>query len=883
MSNNKREEEIETKEKNVIIDNFDFVLINKNDMEQIKKFANNNKINDDSTNISEEMKNTEQSISKTIFEINSENDKNSKIIKAKFLYMPFISLDTKNYFIKTEKEVIEQITKKLNTNYQDNNLSQILEKNSKTINKEILNHLFSGIKQDFFSISTFIWKSLNKNKLLKKLYIEKSLIYFYNRKDILKEKIILINVDFIKNCGSIIAHIYKRLKKNNNIKDKASFENAINKVIEQNVKVKYDFDNHFLGKNLKPENLEILNYFKKIRSKYFILPEVIYLIDLFSPIKKIIIDINISEKEYNQQLFYYYILCIFHIQFLFKNIETIKFSIFNEEIFNNKYKDFEMQLYILKYFTSYKINKKCKYKTNINKSYNKTEESFLNEYKLIDVKKQNNSNENLTINKDNKNNFFLTINKNEHKKEIPEFIDNILEMILITIFSLNYHKALQNLELKLIDTYNDEIKDYFEKNLKLKIENFGLFDLIYNKLIKLKSINFELNLFDLITFRKLLEILYNNIDIHTLKLSFFASDYFYSSPYLYKIYQQNVKAKIIKHNYNEKNHFNDIFYKKIFPHFSRYLSYLFEIIKNKKLSTISLNINIPSPILNDEKYIIIIIKFIINIFILCYNDKDSEARELSILSPPLIIDGRKYLFFDEFLQSINIKSQYLLILNIRLKFYYIKNIYKFIPEKLRILNIGDFDIFSLKFFVNNITDYKFIKHSSLQQLSIKLNDTIIKFSDELQLIIAKLFNINIQNLLLYFYTNVQINLNEFQEIINLLQNNWIFNYVLSFNYNSNEVIKNNYLLTKELKYIIPKEPKISRSVNIVDYKEDANDNEQKQLASFSYINFFLRNLINKANNSKEIDFYLYKKICSNIFIYLYIAGIPIINFYEKDI
>ena len=104
MSNNKSEEENKTKEKILIIDNFDFVLINKNDMEQIKKFANNNKINDDSTNISEEMKNTEQSISKTISEINSENDKNGKIIKTKFLCMPYISLDTKNYFIKTEKE-----------------------------------------------------------------------------------------------------------------------------------------------------------------------------------------------------------------------------------------------------------------------------------------------------------------------------------------------------------------------------------------------------------------------------------------------------------------------------------------------------------------------------------------------------------------------------------------------------------------------------------------------------------------------------------------------------------------------------------------------------------------------------------------------------------
>ena len=76
-----------------------------------------------------------------------------------------------------------------------------------------------------------------------------------------------------------------------------------------------------------------------------------------------------------------------------------------------------------------------------------------------------------------------------------------------------------------------------------------------------------------------------------------------------------------------------------------------------------------------------------------------------------------------------VKNQYLLFLNIRLKFYYIKNIYKFIPEKLRILKIGDFDIFSLKLFVGKITEYKFIKNYSLQPFSIKMNDKIIKFNN----------------------------------------------------------------------------------------------------------------------------------------------------------
>ena len=41
-----------------------------------------------------------------------------------------------------------------------------------------------------------------------------------------------LDITFLKNCGSILAHTYKRLKKVN-IKDKDSFLNAIDKVLEK--------------------------------------------------------------------------------------------------------------------------------------------------------------------------------------------------------------------------------------------------------------------------------------------------------------------------------------------------------------------------------------------------------------------------------------------------------------------------------------------------------------------------------------------------------------------------------------------------------------------------------------------------------------------------
>ena len=95
-----------------------------------------------------------------------------------------------------------------------------------------------------------------------------------------------------------MGYIYKRLKKVN-IKAQDSFSNAINKVIEQKINVKYNFDNCFSEKSgtLKPKNLEIISYFKNIRKNYIINPEIIFLMNLFSRIKKVIIDINIFSKE----------------------------------------------------------------------------------------------------------------------------------------------------------------------------------------------------------------------------------------------------------------------------------------------------------------------------------------------------------------------------------------------------------------------------------------------------------------------------------------------------------------------------------------------------------------------------------------------------------
>ena len=81
--------------------------------------------------------------------------------------------------------------------------------------------------------------------------------------------------------------------------------------------------------------------------------------------------------------------------------------------------------------------------------------------------------------------------------------------------------------------------------------------------------------------------------------------------------------------------FNDRFFKNIYHYFEKNLNSLFEILKNKNYKIFSIILNIPSPILNNDKYILAIIKFIMNIFILFFDDEESITED--ILRPHQVI------------------------------------------------------------------------------------------------------------------------------------------------------------------------------------------------------------------------------------------------------
>ena len=897
------------------MDDFDFELIYSHDIDKLKEIDNcNNKISDISTTISEGMKDIEYSNSNNNLELKLESDKNPLFNKA------YISLDSKNYFRKSDPKESEELIKKFKIKYQKIKLSQKLKELSELIREKIYEILFPNTKKTFFSICLESSKFLDKYDCLNKIRIEKNLNFFFSNQKKYDDETIFFDNIFINNCGPILGHVYNRLSKFK-IKSENSFVNAINTIINKKVNVKNDFDSYFIGKNVKFENLEKIKYFRKIKKKFIIQPEIIYLINLFHPVKKIIIDINIKEKEYSLQFFHFFVLCIFTIPYIMKDINSIKFTAFNEALLKDRIEVNEEKLNHDKIF-SYKKNKTPKIISKKEKINTDENESFLSNYKLIEVKNKipknwytferktanqmsygnlqdliekpiqsNNTNLNIIKNKSSQINVERKFIQNwfMFQEEASTSLDNtavvckILEMIIIIFLSFDKFEKIESFELILVDSLYSELSNYFKNRFKTKVDNFHILNVVYNKLIGVGKLYLEINSFDLITFNELLNIIYNS-KASTLQLSLFTKEIMYSSSYLYKIYRQTIKRKLIKEEIYDKSKkrkikINEIYFKSIYHHFVKNLNSLFEILKNKKLSKFDIILNVPPQILNDDKYIIVIIKFIINIFILFFYDENSLMYELSVISPSLIINGAKYLFMDEFLQNNNIKNDNLLILDIRLKFYNIRSLHKFIPQKLKILNIGDFDAFSFRYFVDNITKYNFVKNTSLQQLSIKLNNNILILDEEIRLILAKLFNINIPNLLLYLYTNIKIDYYEYHEILKLLQYNWIYNYYLSFNNESKPIIKQNYGKVNQLIHIIPKEPGYSKMGNVLDYLEGK---KVKQPPSFLDIYYCIKKIIYRVNQGKDIDFYSLKIITSNIFIFLYLSKKPVVKFFEKE-
>ena len=616
----------------------------------------------------------------------------------------------------------------------------------------------------------------------------------------------------------------------------------------------------------KNEKYNKMFFWKKNRSKYLLPPEINFLINRFIKITSCEIELNFQGTHINMEDFNVISLFLLNINRIFVNVKELKINFTNQklqyDLYCGYFQDFLYEtkinkniikknkiinpelIYEEKWNFKDKFNvKECRIirKKKLNEEFYKQDLIF-DEYNLLFLndsikeinEKQMMNSTIVNIRDIDTNNIIIKANNNNEKiikekivieknkmninriiKGKNNYIDtmknneNIINLILMMICSLGRLKDIEKLELIMNDSYNNELifnlVNSYNIDENLFDINFHILDLINCKINRLNQLNIEINALDQLIFNKILNLIYNNQDLATLNFSFFSSDIAYFRRTLLKLYNQTFGQSenlII----NDSNKIEEKIINFLSPFFIENLSVLFSIlISMHKLENLGLNFDFPIILINQQKYIIPIIKFILNI-LLFIDNYNCNINKLTILASSIILDQRTLLGKNETFSDLDISKgeNDLEELNLQIQLYNIVNINNLISTKLIILRIGDLDMVSFKSLVKYLTSYKFASESNLETLSIRLNNSLLYFTVKLKIILRELFYLKISKLSeLNLYTNLIIKKEfDYLFLINILKDNWIPSYTITFNSKSFEIINKHQTFINNISYYV---------------------------------------------------------------------------------
>ncbi len=850
----------------------------------------------------------------------------------------FLKIDEKNNFKELNKNDIASI--KICYDRFKENEETIYSNIDKVMNKLLDKICNSNFNNDIFIISQNISKQIAKNNKIGKDNIDKIINHLTknakNKLNIYKSKTLLLDSENCEIIGAILCYSYFRLQQYK-VKDINKLIELRNAIIEKNIDVVKDFVK-YCNENKNLSDLKISYYWKSQRNKYICLPELIFLINRYSQVTEVEIDINLfnslQEDVTKAQIIE---LTILNITWILNSLKSFKINFINislQEILNNFYYN--------------KLNAFC---SNINENIKKNKIisdtdiykkkwNFINTFKLelyrclsneesinslreiktmsihesLDSFSLLNNNRKLTINDSKRrtlgpDSLFDYLNKNrlnklknnkdkendkENLKNIFENYSGLFELIMISFFSLNNYDKPINLELVMNDSYKEEFLCYFENILGVEKDNNieSIFDILLykTKLNFINKLNIEINSLDSTTFDSLLNILFNNTQsLTSINISFFSSDVTYFPQFLYKICHKSIDESVLKNNYDSNtyliNNVTDIEEKILNNFITLYiynLSVLFDIFqKMYNLDEVCLNFDIPSNIINKQNYMTCILKFILNVIFYYLNS--TKIKKLCLLSSNTILDNRRNPNINKIIDSININEYSKLTdLSLHFQFYQISNINNFINTRLEILNIGDLDLDTFKILCDNICAPRFNINSSLEKLSIGLLNSITNFNREMKILLRRLFNIKIRNFIsLSLYTNLIINDDvDYDYFIQIINNNWISQYIFLFNNKSDEMMQKLNQNVNSLIFYVPHnlEGKLLETEDVMKLQNNPITLEvdnNKDLYDDAY--WYLKYLFEYVYVDKLKNDKRIKNMIMGILKYLYFVKIPKIS------
>ena len=574
-----------------------------------------------------------------------------------------------------------------------------------------------------------------------------------------------------------------------------------------------DSDGNVLGKESKFLPNELILLLNKLQ----------YIKTLSINIENVFSDINNNAKVTLETI--KYLIILINIQWILPNILVVNFNVSNMK-FSNSLID----------IMSLKLSQEIK-KVNIYERktyYSMNEIPTYNNYDLILKQKSSNSSkanndileQNLNLEIDSSDDEEYSI-KDNNKKEISNEDNNIIEnkkltkkdmikgiytnylnkynkvldLIIITTYYIRILDKLHALNMKCPDVFSSEIRECYNSINNTKEINF------LNLLVDVDHLNIldiEFNSLDFINFEKILGLINANSNLSSLKLIFFSFDKFYSPGGIFKILSDindpNLSMDLLNKNQNFENSvLNQFFLDK----FQKNLEILSILLRNrhKSLNELSLLLNIPTLILNNDNYILSLIKFIINVFIFFCFDKN-QIKIFKLIAPLINLDNRKTIFLNNLFGKVtpdNLNNVHTLIL--QFNFYKMNNIINLLSANLTTLSIGNFDLDTFSSFVTKITSDEFLKESKLVNIKIVLNENIIEYDGIIKDCFLKLLQKYPKNLLNFdILTNIKINCEQLHEIIVLIKKSYVNKFIITFNEESESAIKE--IIKKDLTYVV---------------------------------------------------------------------------------
>ena len=372
-----------------------------------------------------------------------------------------------------------------------------------------------------------------------------------------------------------------------------------------------------------------------------------------------------------------------------------------------------------------------------------------------------------------------------------------LQMIIIYGFFISKLTRLLLCSFTIPFNLEAEIKKML-KTYKIVFPDFHFMSFLSNSKINIFQITLEFNSLDPKIFKEVINLFFMSNNLRVCRFNFFPEEYYLQPEILYKLLEdidqnfknltsKNFAERINKHNkYKLKpnEELDDYLLRKLIEYFENNMNNFFQaLILKSSLNELSLLFDIPNLLNKNDYFILIIIKFLLNLFILI---EDSKLNLLSLIlqGKNLPFDNRRFPFLSNFFDQINIYNNKKIKINsftFQVYFSNINNIYRIIPYNICELSIGEFDYETFAYFTEFITSREFSLHSNLNKLQINLNSNFLIIDDNVYSLIIKLFTEYPKGLKeLAFYTFFNIKYKQLKHLLLCTNYNTIENIFLSF-------------------------------------------------------------------------------------------------------